>query len=217
MAKKIDRKKIKSTLDPYTGELMTISEETVVGMVDQEPEYIKIYIGTQLYLNELDPSLAPYIIAFAPYMSYANAQEKHVVQTTELQRQAVAKKLGVTDKRVQQIIKLLVDSGIFIPIYKTEQTVDAQGNMIEKQTKRRGVYFVNPFYAAKGAWKDIKELRQNIDYIKGVSSVSISDGEDATPRQITGQVAALEDSTGQMTFRTIDDFNAISERCKNNG
>lgn len=170
----LNRQDIHTEVDVETGEMRRIVTDTHIGMVDAEPDYIKIYIGTQLCLNNLDPNLAPYIVAFGPYMTYANdSQYQHMVNTNSIVREGVAATLGVSDKRVEQIIKKLVDNGIFIPMYKRVKVA----NGVYKEQKKRGMYFVNPWVVAKGKWSDIKALQQKIDFVKGESSYLISDEE----------------------------------------
>jgi hypothetical protein len=181
-------------MDIDTGQMRRVVTDQTVGMVDSEPDYIKIYIGTQLCLNNLDPSLAPYIIAFGPYMTYANdSQYQHMVTTNIVCREGVAATLGVTVYRVDQIIKKLVATGIFIPVV---HRVEHDG--IVTQKKRRGMYFVNPWVVAKGSWKDIKKLQQNIDFVKGESSYLISDSDGT--RQIK---CALPQTFHQMSLDEI--------------
>ena len=193
--KPIIRKTAHTEIDIDTGEFRRIVTDETIGMTETEPDYIKIYIGTQLCLNNLDPSLAPYIIAFGPYMTYANdSQYQHMVHTNIDCREGVASVLGVTPKRVEQIIKTLVENGIFIPIIRR---VESNGIITAK--KRRGVYFVNPWVVAKGSWKDIKKLQQSIDFVKGESSYVISD-EDGT-RQIK---CALPQTCRQMRLEDYE-------------
>lgn len=171
MSKALNRQHTHTEINVDTGEMNRIVEDEFKGYVDQEPDYIKIYVGTQLCLNKLDPNLAPYIIAFGPYMTYANdSQYTHMVHTDITVRRGVARHLGVTDDRVKQIIKLLITNGIFIPII---DRVEKDGIISNKQ--RRGIYFVNPWVVAKGSWKDLKKLRQEIDFVKGSSSYYIED------------------------------------------
>lgn len=170
--KKLARQTTHTELDVSTGEFRRIMTDETIGYVDKEPDYIKIYIGTQLCLLDMDPGLAPYIIAFGPWMTYANNESyQHMVQTHELAREGVAKALGVGTKRVEQIIKKLVDAGIFIPIYR-----ETEKDGVVKRTRKRGFYFVNPWVVAKGSWSDIKKLQQNIDFVQGVSSYVIDEG-----------------------------------------
>ncbi|MCM1234653.1 MAG: hypothetical protein NC489_31510 [Ruminococcus flavefaciens] len=167
----LNQNQVRTEINLDTGELKRIVTDEFKGYIDQEPEYIKIYTNTQLCLSNLDSSLAPVIIAFGPYMTYAdNPKYKHMVQTSDIIREGVASTLGVSTKRVEQLIKKLVENGIFIPIYREKEI-----NGVIKRTKKRGVYFVNPWVIAKGHWKDIKKLQQKIDFVKGASSCYIED------------------------------------------
>lgn len=170
MGKMAVRQTARTEMDVDTGEVRRVMSEEVVGFVDQEPDYIKVYVGTQLCLNNLDPSLAPVIIAFGKHMTFANSENKHIVRTDSITRKDVANEIGVSDARVKQLIQLLVKSGIFIPIIE-----ESEVNGVIKTKKQRGVYFVNPWVIAKGSWKDIKQLRQQIDFVKGTTSYLIED------------------------------------------
>ena len=181
-------------MDVDTGEIRHIYSEENVGFVEQEPDYIKVYVGTQLCLNNMDPKLAPYIIAFGKHMTFANAENKHIVQTTQLIREDVAREVGVSDDRVKQVIRELVKYGIFIPVIKETTTGD-----IITQKRVRGAYFVNPWVIAKGSWKDIKQLRQQIDFVKGTTSYVIEDKHGTKRIQV-----ALPDGVGKQL--TLEDF-----------
>ncbi len=172
MAKMAVKQTTRTEMDINTGELRRVVSEDVVGFVDQEPDYIKVYVGTQLCLNNLDPNLAPAIIAFGKHMTFANSEKnQHVIYTNELVRKDVANELGCTERRVKQLITKLVENGIFIPFVEETE----KDGVITKQ-KKRGIYFVNPWVIAKGSWKDIKQLRQQIDFVKGTTSYVIEDG-----------------------------------------
>lgn len=195
MGKHLAKQTTHTEVDLTTGEISRIIHEEQMGYIDTEPEYVKVYIGTQLCLNSIDPSLAPYIIAFSSYLTYANDEKyQHMIQTNSLVREGVAKTLGVTEGRVKQIINKLVDSGIFIPIYTS-----VEENGVVTRKKKRGLYFVNPWVVAKGSWKDIKNLQQNIDFVKGTSSYTIADNEGtrkiniALPNLREGQQLSLSD------------------------
>ncbi len=176
----LNQQQTRTEFDLETGEVKRIVTDEFKGYIDQEPDFIKIYTNTALCLNNLDPSLAPVIIAFGPYMTYANNPKyKHMVQTNDMIREGVATELGVSPKRVEQLIKKLVETGIFIPIYK-----EVENHGIIKRTKKRGVYFVNPWVVAKGSWKDIKELQGKIDFVKGDCSFYIEDDVGARKVQV---------------------------------
>ena len=161
----------RTEIDTSTGELRRIITDEYKGYIDREPDYIKIYIGTQLCLNRLDPTLAPIIVAFSPYMTYANdSQYTPMITVNETVFEAVSEYLGVSVSRARHHVKTLVDNGIFIPIYKLTEK-----NGVSTQKKKRGQYFVNPWVVAKGSWKDIKKLQQEIDFVRGSSSYVIED------------------------------------------
>ena len=44
----INRQDIHTEVNVETGEMRRIISDTHIGMIDSEPDYIKIYIGTQL-------------------------------------------------------------------------------------------------------------------------------------------------------------------------
>lgn len=195
MGKHLAKRTTHTEIDTSTGEMARIVVDEQMGYVDTEPDYVKIYVGTQLCLNSIDPSLAPYVIAFSSYLTYADDKNyQHMIQTNSIVRKGVARTLGVSEPRVKQIINKLVDSGIFIPIY---ESTEEDGVVTRK--KKRGLYFVNPWVVAKGSWKDIKNLQQNIDFVKGTSSYTISDNEGtrkikiALPSLRDGQQLSLED------------------------
>lgn len=169
--KSLNQERTHTEINIETGEMKHIITDEFKGYIDQEPDYIKIYVGTQLCLNKLDPNLAPIIIAFSPFMTYANdSQYTHMIMTNETVFEAVSQYLNISLGRAKQHVKKLVDAGIFIPIYKRVEV-----NGIYSQKKKRGQYFVNPWVVAKGSWKDIKKLQQNIDFVKGASSYCIED------------------------------------------
>ncbi len=137
----------------------------------QEPEYVKVYINTQLSISNLNTSLAPYIIAFAKHMTYANdSQYSHMVRTDRTAKEDVARTCHVSVDRVNQIVKELVKSGVFI---KISDEIETEG--IVKTNVRRGIYFVNPFFIAKGDWQSIRKLQQKIDFVSGECELVIDD------------------------------------------
>lgn len=151
-----------------TGHMVrSIKEHT--GYVGREPDYIKIYTDCMLVFNNMDVALSPFIVAFGRHMTYANTDNpdfRCTVRTDELVRKDVAEYCGVSDRRVQQVIKDLIAAEVFIPI-------EINGK------RKRGIYFVNPWVVGKGEWKDIKHLRGQFEFVTGTAGVLAidSDGE----------------------------------------
>lgn len=146
--------------DADTGALTReIREHT--GYVGREPDYIKIYTDCMLVFNNMDIALSPFIVAFGRHMTYANGGNPNfrcTVRTDELVRRDVAEYCGVSDARVKQAIKALVDAEVFIPIQINGK-------------KKRGIYFVNPWVVGKGEWKDIKALRGQFEFVTGKAGI----------------------------------------------
>lgn len=149
-----------------TGKMVrNIKEHT--GYVGREPDYIKIYTDCMLVFNNMDVALSPFIVAFGRHMTYANTDNpdfRCTVRTDEMVRKDVAEYCGVSDARVKQVIRELVEAEVFIPI-----------NINGK--RKRGIYFVNPWVVGKGEWKDIKQLRGQFEFVTGTAGVLAIDEE----------------------------------------
>lgn len=158
--KKIHSETNAIVMDTESGEIVReIREHT--GYVGKEPDYIKIYTDCMLVFNNMDVALSPFIVAFCRHMTYANAGNPNfrcTVRTDELVRKDVAECCGVSDARVKQAIKALVDAEVFIPMQINGK-------------KKRGIYFVNPWVVGKGEWKDIKQLRGQFEFKSGQAGV----------------------------------------------
>lgn len=161
--KNVSKEYVQQALDYETGEL--ISKNTIQEfMVSQEPPFIKLYIDSLLMFQNLSTSLTPVLIAFAHHMTWANTENdyfKHVVRTDSMVREDVARRCGVTDDRVKQVIKELVRNEVFIPIENKEGK------------RKRGIYFVNPWVLGKGDWQDIKKLRTSFEFVSSKCAISM--------------------------------------------
>lgn len=167
----LNRQTTHTEVDLDTGEMRRIVTDDFKGYIDQEPDYVKIYVGTQLCLNKLDHSLAPLVMAISPFMTYANdSQYTHMITINDSVIDYMAKYMDVTYQSAKHYTKRLVEAGILIPMYKRVET-----DGIITQKKKRGQYFVNPWVIAKGSWKDIKKLQQQIDFVKGAVSYCMED------------------------------------------
>lgn len=161
--KNVSKEYVQQALNYETGEL--ISKNTIQEfMVSQEPPFIKLYIDSLLMFQNLSTSLSPVLIAFAHHMTWANTENdyfKHVVRTDSMVREDVARRCGVTDDRVKQVIKELVKNEVFIPIENKEGK------------RKRGIYFVNPWVLGKGDWQDIKKLRTSFEFVNSKCAINM--------------------------------------------
>ncbi len=150
---------IKSTTDyavnKDTGEVHITSHKEESIYHDGEDAYIKLYYSVVLATEGVfnDNVSVKFLTAVAPYISWAggidpteseviddNQPIGQILQLTSYTRNIVAKKLGITPRRVFQILNQLCDKGLLKKIAV-------------------GVYWVNPFLVGKGKWKDVKTVR----------------------------------------------------------
>lgn len=105
-----------------------------------EPNYIKVYLDTILYLKDLPKGLNGILYAFLKRMSYGN----QLVVNAALKRQ-IAKELVLSLSSINNAISKFVKGELLI----REDT---------------GLYLVNPHLFGKGDWKDIAKIRLNVTF-----------------------------------------------------
>lgn len=76
-----------------------------------------------------------------------------MVRIGKVEREDVARECGVSEKRMQSVIRMLVENEVFIPIFQDGKRLNA-------------VYFVNPWFITRGDWKYVKELRDGFEYVR---------------------------------------------------
>ena len=114
--------------------------------IPNEPDYIKIYkyVNTLFAFKGIKTSLTPFIIEIANHMTYAN--EGQIVCLNGITKQLISENLGVTTKRLDQVISELRKADILRKI-------------------QNGVYGVNPYICACGSWSDVRKLQAHYDFM----------------------------------------------------
>ncbi|WP_412839914.1 replication/maintenance protein RepL [Bacillus paranthracis] len=128
---------ISRTIVNEDGQITHQEEEKVINW-GTEPNYIKVYLDTILYLKDLPKGLNSILYAFLKRMSYGN----QLVVNAALKRQ-IAKELGLSLSSINNAISKFVKGEL----------------LIRKDT---GLYKVNPHLFGKGDWKDIAKIRLEI-------------------------------------------------------
>lgn len=152
-------------VDRESGEIISEShEQTEMGYVDTEPQYIKIYLDCILRFKNLSSSLNPILIALCRHMHFADKNQ--IVFVNKYVKDIICKECGVKTKRVEQAVKQFVEAGLL-------------------KRQARGVYLVNPYIISRGNWEDIKKLRATFDFMTGDISVetNVQQGEPEEPEQ----------------------------------
>lgn len=111
----------------------------------QEPPYIKLYLDTILYLQDIPQSCSGVLFALLKRMTYADDEEGQVIYTNSDMKKKIAKSLGITISYLDNILSDLV-----------------KGEVLERTG--RGTFKVNSTLIGKGEWKDIGKLRLNVTF-----------------------------------------------------
>ena len=125
-------------INAETGEISEQETKRVI-KIPREEDYVKIYIKHINYLNNLPNGLDEIIYALLKKINYQN----QIVINSAIKRQ-IANELGKTFNTVNQYITKLVKNDILI-------RVDT------------GIYYLNPIFYGKGSWKEILELRKELE------------------------------------------------------
>lgn len=168
-------------VDTYTGEIIGQQQTTEIKSIinkkiPNEPDYVKIYkyVNTLFAFKGIKTSLTPFIIEISNHMTYA--KEGQIVNLNKVTKTMIAENMGVSIKRLDQVIAELKSYDILRKI-------------------QNGVYSVNPYIVARGAWADIRKLQMQYDFMTG-EMTTVADIKD----KITGQEIrkAITNSRGQV-------------------
>lgn len=164
--KSVERERV--DVDRETGEIISESfEQTEMGYVEAEPQYIKIYLDCILKFKGISSSLNPILLALCKHMHFADKNQ--IVFVNKYVKEIICDECGVKIKRVEQAVKQFVEAGLL-------------------KRKARGVYLVNPYIISRGKWEDVKKLRATFDFVTGDISVETNVNEETT-QQVTEQQA----------------------------
>lgn len=130
----------------------TISDQrTFKRKIAIEDEFIKLYYK-RILCSYITPTgsfdtLVELLVAMADDITYASTDTKtgkayeQMIAINKVSRKKYAERLGVSDRRIYQMVNELVDA-----------------KLIRRVT--RGYYAVNPYIIGKGKWKDIVKIRE---------------------------------------------------------
>lgn len=128
-----------------------------------EPDFVKLYIkhfGSVMGLGKND---SPVLYNLLSYMGY-----DHKIYVTGEMKQSIGETVGFAKTSAAKL---------------AEQSIKRirEANIICRQPKTRGVYFVNPYLIGKGRWDDIKRMQETgngkikfcIEYEQGRTSFTV--------------------------------------------
>lgn len=155
------RREIVNQVDLDTGEYIEqIRRETTP--VGKEPNYYKVYIQDLANLQGLNPTETEVFQVLSANMTFDN-----LIVLIKPIKQKLVELIGKEYETIKKAIEGLTKKKILI-------------------RADRSVYRVNPKYAAKGKWEDIKALRLVIEYSENGREIKL---ENVNPYNITYSVS----------------------------
>lgn len=150
------------TIDGKTGEITEIQRVQSYS-IEQEPPFVKLYLSDIVRLKELPPATSTVLHAILQVMNY---QSK--VMLMGFIKKEMCDNLNMSMNTLNKSIDNLYKSGILIRI-------------------ATGYYIVDPELFGKGSWKDIKNIRLQIDYTtddKGRTTKKLKSNLSETQKQL---------------------------------
>jgi len=144
--KRLTQETMTRTIDGKTGEVMFDEHSQTTVIINEEPDYVKLYVNTILTFKSLPVALNPILLELLRLMSYA--EEGQIITYNDYWRKQIADKTQKKPNTIDKALGDLTNSGIFKRI-------------------ARGTYQVNPNIFGKGSWDNIKELRAKFDFKAG--------------------------------------------------
>lgn len=116
------------------------TEKTTIAYVENEPDYVKMYLKDILKLKDIQKAGNDVLFAILKRIDYSN----EIFLFAPVKRK-IAEELNLKEVTISKSIEDLCKKEIII-------------------RKERGVYVVNPFYFGRGKWENIKRIRLEIEY-----------------------------------------------------
>lgn len=172
--------------NPETGEILRDTKYSVTA-VNNEDDYIKVYryLNTVFAFKGIEKKLIPTLMEICNYMSFADKGQQ-VILIKPIKEQ-MSEALGIGIPEINKHITALKKADVLRPMSIS-------------------MYAVNPFIVGRGKWSDIKELRAQFDYNKGLmmtrsvvtdritgeTIARITEEKKTNKKQIPGQMSFFE-------------------------
>lgn len=179
-------------VDSLTGEVIDQESTTEIKSIinkkiPNEPDYVKFYkyVNTLFAFKGIKTSLTPFIIEISNHMTYA--KEGQIVNLNKVTKTMIAENMGVSIKRLDQVISELKNYDILRKI-------------------QNGVYSVNPYIVARGSWADIRKLQMHYDYMTGEMTTIANVKDTITGQEIRKAITnAKGQIPGQLSLFDLDE------------
>lgn len=186
-------------VDTLTGEIVDQQQTTEIRSIvnkkiPNEPDYIKIYkyVNTLFAFKGIKQSLTPFIIEISNHMTYA--KEGQIVNLNRTTKGMIAENMGVSIKRLDQVIAELKSYDILRKI-------------------QNGVYSVNPYIVARGSWTDIRKLQTQYDFMTGEMTTVANAKDTITGHEIRKAITNVKGQVpGQLSLFDLESEQLLPEK-----
>lgn len=186
-------------VDTVTGEVIEQNTTTEIRSVvnkkiPNEPEYVKIYkyVNTLFAFKGIKQSLTPFIIEISNHMTYA--KEGQIVSLNKITKAKIADNMGVSIKRLDQVISELKSYDILRKI-------------------QNGVYSVNPYIVARGNWADIRKLQTHYDFMSGEMTTVANIKDKITGQEIRKAITNTKGQVpGQLSMFDLENEEVVPQK-----
>ena len=144
--KRLTQETITRTIDGNTGEVKFDERSQTTVVLNEEPDYVKLYVNTVLTFKNLPITLNPILLELLRLMTFAD--EEQIIIYNSYWKKKISEKTDKKPETIDKAVQALEKNGIFKRV-------------------ARGTYQVNPNIFGKGSWDNIKELRAKFDFKAG--------------------------------------------------
>jgi len=142
-----------TVIDQEGNRIMETQNRTI--RYDTEPNYVKIYLDTVLYISDLPKGYNSILMSFLTHMTYASTNNNYggqIIYTNKQLKEDIANRNNVSLARVNQSLSDFCKGKLFERI-------------------GTATYRVNPHLFGKGDWSDIAKIRMEITFDASGKSV----------------------------------------------
>lgn len=190
-----DDVKVNSLTGEVIGQETTTEIKSIINKkIPNEPDYVKFYkyVNTLFAFKGIKTSLTPFIIEISNHMTYA--KEGQIVNLNKVTKTMIAENMRVSVKRLDQVIAELRKYDILRKI-------------------QNGVYSMNPYIVARGAWADIRKLQMHYDFMSGEMTTIASVKDTITGQEIRKAITNTKGQIpGQLSLFDMENEEVIPQK-----
>jgi hypothetical protein len=157
----------KEVRDFQSGEIIQTEREV---QIPKEPDFVKLYLNDLVLLKEIPQWVSGVLYALLQHMNYQN----EIILNSSVKKR-IAADLGIVPKTIDNALVTFVKKNILM-----RQDI--------------GVYKANPYLFGKGDWNNIRKIRLQVEYGKGVREIQseITKGDNDSPPELIDILSGIQ-------------------------